>query len=228
MMNTTQWHEYDCPKQLVDELASRVGHCLVNAAKSRGHAYLVVSGGSTPVHLFDTLSQMPLPWEQIIITLADDRCLPAEHADSNAFLVHQHLLKDYAKAAHFIPLYTPDEPISEIQARLGNVPTFDVVILGLGEDGHTASLFPCSAQITYALSDEAPSVVATTPQTAPYERVTLSRRRLLNSHYHFLHLLGARKKQVCQRAMQENNMLHMPISAFLHNTDIALQIYYAP
>ncbi|MGK0511928.1 MAG: 6-phosphogluconolactonase, partial [Chromatiales bacterium] len=107
------------------------------------------------------------------------------------------------------------------------LPTFDAVILGMGEDGHTASLFPCSAQIEEGLSDGAPAVLAVEPQTAPYQRMSLSLPRLLDSRHIFLHLVGSNKLTVLNKAMAEHDVLAMPIRAFLHHPVAQVTVMYS-
>lgn len=216
---------------LNQDFANRLTAILTHAITERGAAYLVVSGGRTPQALFAKLSDTDLDWSKVTITLADDRFLPDTAADSNERLVKASLLQHYASAATFISLYAPtasaEDAVPELLARVAALPTFDAVILGMGEDGHTASLFPCSQEISQGLADDAPDVLAVNPTTAPYQRISLSKPRLLNSRALFLHLVGPSKLTVLQQAQADHNELAMPIRAFIHHTAPELTVMFA-
>jgi 6-phosphogluconolactonase len=213
------------------DFAGRLVHILQQAIEHRGEAYLVVSGGNTPKALFNTLSQAALAWNKVTVLLADDRWLDATQPDSNERLVKASLLQNNASAARFVSLYADTasafDGVTEVLARISELPTFDAVILGMGEDGHTASLFPCSKQLQSGLADDAAAVLAVEPQTAPYQRMSLSLPRLLNSRHIFLHLVGANKLAVLQRAMAEQDVLTMPIRAFLHHPVAQVTVMYS-
>lgn len=224
-------HQFDNATALNQQFATEIHQHLAEAISLRGQAYLVVSGGRTPQQLFNTLAQMPLDWSKVVITLADDRFLPETAADSNERLVKASLLQHAASAASFISLYAPqqlaEDAVPELLARVAHLPTFDVVILGMGEDGHTASLFPCSAELSAGLAEGAADLLAVNPTTAPYQRISFSRRRLQNSRAVYLHLVGASKLQVLQQATSDNDVTKMPIRAFIQQTDPELSVMYA-
>ena len=157
--------------------------------------------------------------------------MDANQPDSNERLVKATLLQNKASNARFISLYADTASAftgaAEVLPRISALPTFDAVILGMGEDGHTASLFPCSAQIEEGLSDGAPAVLAVEPQTAPYQRMSLSLPRLLDSRHIFLHLVGSNKLTVLNKAMAEHDVLAMPIRAFLHHPVAQVTVMYS-
>ena len=223
-----QLHSFSEAHLLTEDLADRLKQILCNAIAQRGHAYLVVSGGKTPVDLFKVLAKTELPWDKVTITLADERCVPLGDANRNERLVRNHLLQHQAAQAHFLSVYQEDQPIEDIESRIAALPTFDAVVLGMGEDGHTASLFPCSDELTMGLDNEAAAVLLVSPKTAPCQRVSLTKRRLLNSRVIFFHLLGQKKLAVLHQAMAEHNPMVMPVSAFLNNLDANVQVMYAP
>ncbi|MEO3878803.1 6-phosphogluconolactonase [Rheinheimera fenheensis] len=216
-----QLNQFPDTQALNAEFAKRLTNILQQAINERGEAYLVVSGGKTPQALFNTLSQTSLAWDKVTVLLADDRWLDDSQADSNERLVKATLLQHNASAARFISLYanTPSafDGAAQVLERVKNLPTFDAVILGMGEDGHTASLFPCSEQITQGLAADAPAVLAVAPTTAPYQRISLSAARLLNSRQLFLHLVGTNKLAVLDKAMAGDDVYAMPIRAFLQH-----------
>lgn len=225
-------HQFTDSTALNTDFAGRLLAILTNAIAERGAAYLVVSGGRTPQALFQTLAATPLAWDKVTILLADDRYVPVDAEQSNERLVKATLLQDYAASANFISLYAEAEhafaAVPEILKRVANLPTFDAVILGMGEDGHTASLFPCSAQLSAGLSDAAPAVLATEPTSAPFQRISLSKARLLNSRHIFLHLVGENKFPVLQQALANTDPMQMPIRAFLHHPSLAVDVMYSP
>lgn len=220
--------EFNHDSDLIDQFSRQLCRELEHAVAERGHAYLVVSGGRTPVPLFERLSKQMLPWPKITILLADERWLPATDAQSNERLVRAHLLQHQAAAANFISLLTADadaaDAVAQINERLAKVPRFDVVILGMGEDGHTASLFPCSAELEHALSTD-DAVAAMTPTTAPHQRMTLSLSRLLNSRQIYFHLSGAGKAKVLAQALQEN--ADFPVSRVLQQNNVPVEVMLA-
>lgn len=201
---------------------------LEQAITERGRAYIVVSGGRTPVPLFTLLSQQELPWSQVTVLLADERWLPAAHEASNTRLVRQHLLQNKAADAEFLHFAndaeTLDAAVAAFNQQAKSLPTFDVVILGLGEDGHTASIFPCSEQVHEALSTTA-ACLAVTPTTAPYDRISLSKSRLMNSRTIYFHLVGASKANVLNQAMQPG--ASFPASVFLQQDTVPVKVMLA-
>lgn len=217
--------------ELNQQFAERLCAILTDAIEQRGQAYLVVSGGRTPQALFQKLSQAQLDWSKVTITLADDRFLPDTEADSNERLVKASLLQNNAAMASFISLYAAfekaEQAVPTLLQRVVDLPTFDAVILGMGEDGHTASLFPCSKEVQAGMAADAPALLAVNPTTAPYQRISFSKTRLLNSRFLFLHLVGDSKLKVLEQAMASHDVLAMPIRAFLHHTDPQISVMFA-
>jgi 6-phosphogluconolactonase len=222
-------HKFKDTNTLNIEFASELKRIIVEAIDLRGEAYLVVSGGKTPVGLFKCLALTSLPWDKVTITLADERCVSTSSADSNEHLVKAYLLQDKAKHAKWIGLYNDDQSATQLQnleQKITALPVFDAVVLGLGDDGHTASLFPGSDELALGLNDEAPAVLLVNPKTAPYQRISLSKKRLLQSRVIFLHITGEAKYAVLDKAIADNNPMRFPISAFLNAPDV--QVMYAP
>jgi 6-phosphogluconolactonase len=223
-----QLHSFSEAHLLTYDLTEQLKQILCNAVVQRGHAYLVVSGGKTPIDLFRILAKSHIPWDKVTVILADERCVPADDASSNEGLVRDYLLQHEAAHAHFLGLYSEFWSLPEVAYKVAALPTFDAVVLGMGEDGHTASLFPCSDELAMGLDDNAAAVLLVNPRTVTHQRISLSKSRLLNSRVIFFHLLGQKKLAVLHRAMAEHNPMVMPVSAFLNNLDANVQVMYAP
>src|SRR5258708_9187905 len=164
------------------ELATLIAGSLAAAISARGLASLVVSGGRSPVRLFEILRTQPLDWDRVCIALADERWVSPEDPASNERLVRDFLLKDHATSARFLGLKngapTPDLGAVSAWETFARVPRpFDAVILGMGDDGHTASLFPHSPNLSSALNPAAvPGCPGRCSPGAPHprRRLTLS------------------------------------------------------
>ncbi|WP_440876726.1 6-phosphogluconolactonase [Thalassotalea sp. PLHSN55] len=228
-----QLNDFETRAALDVELAEKVADLLSSAIKAKGSASIAVSGGSTPKGFFEALSQKDLPWRKVTVTLADERWVNIDSNDSNTRLVHENLLVNKAKDAKFFHLKQGEELCAETLADL-NVGAenallpLDVLILGMGEDGHTASLFPCSQEIEQALAlDNSDALMKVVPTTAPHDRITFTYATLLKSANTFLHISSSSKKAVLEQALSDSNILEMPIRAFLQHPDVNVQVYWA-
>ena len=226
-------NEFSSREQLDQALAEKVSQLLQSAIAFKGKASIAVSGGSTPKGFFNALSQKELDWKKVTITLADERWVDINSNDSNTRLVHENLLRNNAAAAKFFHLKQGeilcDETLSDLNlAAKNSLLPLDVLILGMGEDGHTASLFPCSDQIEegLALTNEN-SLMKVEPKTAPHQRISFTFSALKQSKNTFLHLCGDSKKQVLEQALSDSAIAVMPIRAFLHDQDIDTQVYWS-
>ncbi|ALM53543.1 6-phosphogluconolactonase [Halomonas huangheensis] len=216
-------------EHLARQLAEAVAEALRADLASQARALLVVSGGSTPIAFFAALASQELAWDRVDITLADERWVSEEADDSNARLVREHLLVGKAQQARFVPLTTdhatPEQGVERVTERLLQLTwPASVVILGMGGDGHTASLFPDSRELDLALATDAPVVAVRTP-SQPQARITLSAERLHHALRHVLHITGDDKRTVLGRAMSGDDVRELPIRAFL---SCPLAIYWAP
>lgn len=227
-----KFNEFKQRELLDNALADKVADLLTKAVKSNGKASLAVSGGSTPKGFFHALSKKKLAWHAITITLADERWVDIDSADSNTKLVHEHLLQNEAVKAKFFHLkqgaLLTDETLADLNlAADQQLLPLDVLILGMGEDGHTASLFPCSDQIAQCLAPDSPALLKVTPKTAPHQRISFSFAALVKSKHTFLHITGFSKKQVLAAAVAGQESTEMPIRAFLQTPDVNTQVYWA-
>ena len=213
----SEWYTFDDRETLDQALAEHVKSKLAQGISARGVAHLVVSGGSTPAALFSLLADADLEWQHVVVMLADDRWVPADHEDSNERLVRETLFTGRAKQAQFLSLLpTPDDEVANLAGLstvLRSVPRFDVVLLGMGEDAHTASLFPCASALKEGLTTDAGALV-TRPRTAPHQRISMSRRRLEMTDCGVIHIVGQNKKSVLEAAIKSGDEMRHPISAF--------------
>lgn len=221
-------NSFDSKQILNENFAAKITMLLEQAISTKGFASLVVSGGSTPKPLFTELSLADLDWSKVSITLADDRWLPNDHEHSNENLVKQHLMVNKASSAKFVPLVNADQdPFKQesvISQRIDAIADkFDVLILGMGEDGHTASLFPCSEQIEAGLDRSRKlSAIATEPKTAPYLRMSMSLAKIIKAEHIFIHLTGDKKKSILLDAISNYTELEKPIKAVCEMRDVDL------
>ncbi len=228
-----QLNDFAQRADLDNALASNVAELLSSAISQKGKASLAVSGGSTPKGFFTALSKKEIDWQNVTVTLADERWVDFESDASNTRLVHENLLKNKASAASFFHLKKEGECNKETLMQINcdakdNLLPLDVLILGMGEDGHTASLFPCSEQITVALAlDNSDALMKVVPTTAPNDRITFTYAHLAQSKNIILHVCGEGKKVVLEKALASNNQKEMPIRAFLQNPDINTHVYLA-
>ena len=218
-------------QQLATALAEAIATNLKSGIAARGVASLAVSGGSTPTLLFRTLSSRPdIAWDKVTVTLVDERWVDETSDRSNARLVKANLLQGRASAATFVPLYQggtrPD--IGKTEAALASVRRpLDVAILGMGNDGHTASFFPGGDNLSAALTGEGP-VVAIEAPGAGEPRVTLTLSQLLAARALYLHIEGEEKVKTLEQAEAEGPVEDMPVRAILRQTQTPLTIYWSP
>ncbi len=220
---TTREHRYPNTDSQVQALALSIAQQLQAALLERGQATLAVSGGRSPIALFQTLRQAALDWAHVSITLVDERCVPEDHPDSNARLVREHLLADRAAAARFVSwlpgvpqpdALTPDALAQHANQRLGLLPPpWDVAVLGMGDDGHTASWFPNSPGLAQAMH-QGQAVSWVRPGHAPHLRLTLTRAAVLACRHLHLAIAGATKLAVYSQARQ-GETLDLPVSVAL-------------
>lgn len=218
-------------EKLVTQFGREIIERLSKAISDKGQASLVVSGGSTPKSLFQFLSEQDIDWSKVTITLADERCLPQAHENSNARLLRENLLTNHAAKATFIPLYEDDESASyaaeHATKKLSSQAAYDVLILGMGTDGHTASLFPEASNLSDALASNAPSCMAIDPVTNDMLRVTQTKQRLLNSNWIVFHLVGENKIDTLNAVLADTDKTIYPSSHFIHQTETPVDIYFA-
>jgi 6-phosphogluconolactonase len=226
-------HEAD-PGRQAAALAGAVAAALDQALRHRPLASLVVSGGNTPGGMYRRLARHALDWSRLVVTLADERWVSTDDKDSNEHMVRATLLRSGAARARFIGLKNgasgPVEGAAAAWAALREMPRpFDAVLLGMGDDGHTASLFPGSPNLAAALDPLAPpGCVAVQPPVAAHARLSLNLAALLQSRRIFVQIIGAHKWQAYAAACADGPPSAMPIRAILRQDAVPVEVHWCP
>jgi 6-phosphogluconolactonase len=206
--------------ELASALAKAVATALADTVTRTGRATLAVSGGTTPRLFFEQLSGHEIAWNKITVTLVDERQAEESSPRSNAALVKAALLQGQAAAADFVPLYR--------NVAVAAALSLDVVVLGMGHDGHTASFFPGGDHLAAALDlNNRAGILEINAPAAGEPRLTYTLAKLLSARSLFLHIEGDGKLAVLEKAMSGSDTLAMPIRAVLQ-ADHPLQIHWCP
>jgi 6-phosphogluconolactonase len=219
---------------LSQELAAQIAASLTAAIGARGLASLVVSGGRSPVRLFEILRTRAVDWDRVCIALADERWVDPRDAASNERLVRDTLLKDHAAAARFLGLKNgaPSPDLGAVSAweTFARVPRpFDAVVLGMGDDGHTASLFPVSPNLPSALNPAAAAgCVGMRSPVPPHARLSLNLSALLDSRRIVVLITGEAKWRTYAAACAAGPVPDMPIRAVLRQSRVPVDVLWSP
>jgi len=215
-------------------LAADITEALQSGLAAGRGASLVVPGGHSPVALFEALSNADLDWEDVWVTLGDERWVDPHNSASNERLVREHLLRNAAARANFVGLKNsaadPSAGASAAWSALADLPRpFDYMLLGMGDDGHTASLFPQSPGLAAALDPSAPpGCVAMQAPQSPRLRLSLNLRALLDSRRIALLIIGEAKWATYQRARMHGPIAEMPVRALFHQQNVPVSVYWSP
>ncbi len=226
----SNFYNFKEKETLLNALSKKIGEKLNEAILEKGYASLVVSGGNTPKPLFKKLSNLKLEWEKVTITLTDERWTDIKSQDSNENMVRENLLQNEAKNAKFIGLKTSHKNAFEAQKTLAQkISTiskpFDLILLGMGEDAHTASLFPDAKELKSALYDDI-SLKAITPPNAPFERITLTLKTLLDAKSIILYIEGDKKYRVYKDVIESELDEKKPIGFILKQQKTPVEVYH--
>jgi 6-phosphogluconolactonase len=215
------------------EVASDIAAELARAINTRGEASLLVSGGHSPAGLFEQLHKQALDWRQVSIALVDERWVEPTDPGSNERMLRATLLRDGAAAARFVGLKN-SAPSPELGAAAAwnsaQIPRpVDITVLGMGDDGHTASLFPGSPNLERALDPQAPEgYVAMRSSSAPHARLSLNLAGLLDSRRIVIFLLGETKLRTYAAACGPGPVEEMPVRAVLRQRRVPVEVVWAP
>ncbi|WHI45849.1 6-phosphogluconolactonase [Microbulbifer sp. JMSA004] len=226
-------------ERLVQALAHDCASELQKGIKENGHANFLVSGGSTPEPVYRELSRRPLPWSQITAALVDERWVEKNHSGSNAAFIEKSLLQNYGAKANFLGMKNShttavegeeacERAYSELQKP------FDVCLLGMGSDGHTASLFPHAQGLQDALNPESEklcsAIIANQSEVtgSNTERMTLTLSAIVQSRNIKLLITGEEKLKVYREALLGSDELEMPVRSILKQGLKPVTVYWAP
>lgn len=205
------------------DLANTLAGDLKNCLLQHPWASFVVPGGTTPGPIFDTLCASALEWDRIHVFLSDERWVPETSERSNTRLLRERLLVNRAAEAVYLPLYadteTPEQGIPSVEAALDRELPISVLLLGMGADMHTASIFPGADQLELALAPDAPILVPMRAPGAPEPRVTLSARVLAGAMTTHVVITG-KEKRTALEAAAALPPVEAPINSVLKNATV--------
>jgi 6-phosphogluconolactonase len=214
---------YPTAEAAADAAAAAIAGALRHALATHGRASLVATGGRSPGPVFDRLRLADLDWARVVVTLSDERCVAEDDPASNAGLVRRRLMRGRSAKAHLLPLWPEPDP-----AALRALTPFDAVMLGMGEDGHIASLLPGDPDLSQAMDADSPRLTAPVPAglgKPPLPRVTLTLSALLQARAVFLLISGEAKREVIGRAQAGEDL---PVRALIGQTRVPVRILWSP
>jgi 6-phosphogluconolactonase len=219
--------KFENKKNLESTLLLKISTCISDAIKKYGDARFLLSGGSTPMNLYSLLSEETIEWEKVKIGLVDERFVPKENLFNNETQIKNNLLKNSAKfATIFGMVYNYENEMLNLKMVNQQYKTFferiDFTILGMGEDGHTASLFPGDKESEELMNTSNMGVFSTKSPSFPYNRITCSKELIANSNYIALFINGETKFNVLKNSIETQ----VPISYFVKNSK-NMEIYYS-
>jgi 6-phosphogluconolactonase len=217
-----------------DAAAEAAAAAIVAQLTPPGPKHIVVTGGRTPGHTYDQLAATDLDWSRVTVTLSDERFVDPTAEESNERLVRQRLLQSHAAAAKFVPLKghgaTPADDARAADPAVRALAPFDVVMLGMGDDGHIGSLFPSTPHVMELLSPTAAEAVVGIDVAAitPFvPRISLTGRALLDARLIVVLISGEVKRAVVERVTKDPDYAP-PISAAIRQTRAPVRVFWSP
>lgn len=222
------WRADATPQAQAIAVAEHIVAALQRAIEQRGRASLALSGGRGPELFLRELEQSDLDWGKVSVTLVDERWVPADDAQSNAGLIRR-CMPGALQRAKWLPLYQGQSPKADAESAQGMIDALlplDVVVLGMGQDGHTASLFPHMPGLAEYLSAESgPRCIAVPAEGERLARLSMTAAAIQTAAVKLLVITGADKQRTLNTALKEKDALAMPIEAFLN---APMDIFYSP
>lgn len=215
---------YPTAAAAADAAAYGIGRQLSDALRTHGRASLVATGGRSPGPVFDRLRQAPgVDWARVVVTLSDERCVREDDPASNARLVRERLMTGEGAKAHFLPLWPEPDP-----AALRAIAPFDAVMLGMGEDGHIASLIPGDPGLAAGLDPASDRLTVSVPAglgKPPLARISLTLSSLLQARAIFLLIAGEAKREVVARAQAGADL---PVATLVSQVRVPVRVLWSP
>lgn len=232
IMNNISQHLFDDRTQLAVNLADDITARLNKAIDEKGTAVIAVSGGSTPKLLFQELATRSIAWEQVTVVLVDERYVAPNDSRSNEKLVRENLGQGKASSANIMGFWIDNHSIHDamnaLDAKFQNM-DIDVVILGMGLDGHTASFFPGGSNLSDAINPTcSKAILDMEAEGAGEPRLTITLPQIMKAQFHVLHIEGSEKQDVLKQAMSETAEKILPIRSVVEAVKLPIHLYWAP
>ncbi len=229
-MSKPEIEAFPTREALYDAAASTIVQALATAVATHGVAGFAATGGSTPAPVYDRLATLTAPWDKVMVTLTDERWVPPTDPSSNEKLVREHLLTGEAAKAGFSPLYfegiSHEEAALKAQAGVAAAAPFGVVLLGVGPDGHVASLFPGNPVLARGLDPASDRLVLAVPPGDPapdIPRISLTFQALTQSELIVLLVTGQAKRALLDGEVDPS----LPVAAILNQDRVKVRILWA-
>ncbi len=229
------WHEFASREQFNQAVVQRLADTLQSASLSQKNILLGVSGGSTPMPIYQALAQKELAWNRVKLLLVDERWVPNNNADSNERNIRNAFSANAQAEKNIIGLWSnktnlESAAIAADQKLAAMNDVMDAVVLGMGEDGHFASLFPSSLNFDAAISNQGSRFIlpiSPMPANVPHSRLSMSLAYIQRAKRIILAITGEKKKLVLQQAIAEGDVHHLPIAALFKANSSAVEIYWS-
>lgn len=233
-MIEAEWWEYESVDELADAVAGDVGFIVESAVDARNASLIAIPGGSA-TQIYPKIAAQQLPWKRVTIIPTDDRLVPVDSEQSNVRAIAQAFLRTGARVFPIVSGGAEDYRLAgnAADARLQDLPwPLDLVWLGMGEDGHTASIFPgpdLQAALDAPKARRAVGVMPDPlPDNAPVARVTLTRASILSARTILITVMGQQKRELLEQAIEEGHMSKLPIGRVLAEVEQPIDIHWCP